>query len=231
MLVIGHRGAAGLAPENTLTAMRAGFDADADMLEFDVRLTSDNVPVVIHDGNLHRTHHQRTTVSQVTLAELQEKTRDQPIPTLAEVLDEFFGKILLNIEFKSKGCGAIVADIISRDYIKRLPDWDNVLFSSFKASELSDVRKISKHANLALLHDQNPYLFIAYQRKLRLTAVGFHRLYVNQFALEIAKKSGIFTYAYTVDRPYGALLLYQQGIDGIVTNQPDIILQDIKKIQ
>lgn len=229
MLVIGHRGAAALAPENTLQAMQAGFEAGADMLEFDVRVTSDGIPVVIHDGNLYRTHRLRISIGNTTLAELRAQTPHQPIPTLTEVLDKFFGKILLNIELKSKGSGAVVADIISRNYVKRLPNWDNVLFSSFKASELGDVRKISKHANLALLHDQNPYLFIAYQRKLHLTAVGFHRLYANRFAIEIAKKSGIFTYAYTVDRPYAALLLQRQGIDAIVTNHPDTILQEIKK--
>ena len=62
---------------------------------------------------------------------------------------------------------------------------------------------------------------MAYQRFVQFTAVGFHRLYLNQFALEIAKKAGLFIYVYTVDRTAALPLLEQQGIDGIVTNYPD----------
>lgn len=229
MLIIGHRGAAGLAPENTIEALQAGIDAGADILEFDVRLTSDGIPVVIHDASATRTHKKRISISRITFDELQEKTSQQPIPALSQVLDKFFGKILLNIELKGKGSGKVVAELIAKHYIKKASDWDNVIFSSFRGREIGTVRKISDKANLALLHDQNPFLFIAYERKLHLTAVGFHRLYVNRFALEIAKKLGLFVYVYTVDRPHGALLLQRQGIDGVVTNHPDHILQEIDK--
>jgi glycerophosphoryl diester phosphodiesterase len=230
MLVIGHRGAAGLAPENTIEAFEAGVEAGADILEFDVRLTSDGIPVVIHDSTTLRTHKKRLTVSRMTFRELQQKTADKPIPALSEVFDKFFGSILLNIELKGKGTGTAVAELIATRYIKKQSDWDNVLFSSFKGREIAAVRKVSEKANLALLHDQNPFLFIAYERRLQLTAVGFHRLYVNRFALEIAKKLGLFIYVYTVDRPHAALILQRQGIDGIVTNHPDHILLEIDKI-
>lgn len=226
---MGHRGAAGLAPENTLEAMRAGQEAGADILEFDIRLTKDNIPVLVHDFHTLRTHHNASIISHHTLAELRERTKKQPIIPLTNVLDEFFGVILLNIELKGRGSGKVVADLIQKKYIKHKNDWDNILFSSFRGGELAAVRKRSKLANLALLHNENPFIFIAYHRQLHLTAVGFHRLYINRFALEIAKRAGIFTYAYTVDRPHTALMLAQQGIDGIVTDKPDTILSEIKK--
>ena len=229
MLVMGHRGAAGLAPENTLEAMRAGVKAGADILEFDIRLTKDNIPVLVHDFHTLRTHHEASIISHNTLAELRERTKKQPIVPLTSLLDEFFGTILLNIELKGRGSGKIVAELIEKKYIKRKSDWDNVLFSSFRGSEIIAVRKVSKAANIALLHSENPFIFIAYHRRLHLTAVGFHRLYANRFALEIARRAGIFTYAYTVDRPHTALMLAQQGIDGVVTDRPDIILDEIKK--
>ena len=69
MLIIGHRGAAGLAPENTIDAMAAGIAAGADMLELDVRLTRDGVPVVAHDNRLLRTHHQNESISHLTYTE------------------------------------------------------------------------------------------------------------------------------------------------------------------
>jgi glycerophosphoryl diester phosphodiesterase len=145
------------------------------------------------------------------------------------VLDEFFGVILLNIEIKGRGTGKVVAQFVKQHYIKKPSDWDNFLFSSFRGAELSSIRSISSKANLALLHSENPFIFIAYHRRLRLAAVGFHRLYLNRFAVEIAKRAGLFIYAYTVNRPHTALMLAQQEIDGIVTDRPNSILTEINK--
>lgn len=230
MLVIGHRGAAGLAPENSMEAMRTGLKAGADCLEFDVRLTKDKIPVLTHDFHTLRTHRDTSIISHHTLAELQERTKKQPIVPLTQVLDSFFGVILLNIELKGRGTGKVVAELLKNNYVKKAEKkWDNVLFSSFRGSELSAIRSISKNANLALLHSENPFIFIAYHRRLRLAAVGFHRLYINRFALEIAKRAGLFVYAYTVNRPHSALMLAQQGVDGIVTDRPNNILAEVKK--
>jgi glycerophosphoryl diester phosphodiesterase len=212
-----------------MEAMRTGLNAGADMLEFDVRLTKDRIPVLTHDFHTLRTHRDTSIISHHTLAELQERTKKQPIVPLADVLDEFFGVILLNIEIKGRGTAKIVAEFIKKRYIKKPADWDNILFSSFRGSELSTIRGISKKANLALLHSENPFIFIAYHRKLQLAAVGFHRLYVNRFAMEIARRAGLFTYAYTVNRPHTALMLAQQGIDGVVTDRPGSILAEVNK--
>ncbi len=229
MLVIGHRGAAGLAHENSLEALRAGFEVGADILEFDVRVTKDGVPILAHDFHTVRTHHDFSIISRQTLQELRQRLSEPSIVTLEEVLDEFFGVVLLNIEVKGRGSGKVATTLLKKQYIKKPADWDCVLFSSFQGRELKEIRKISKRANLSLLHLDNPFLFIAYQRSLQLTAVGFHRLYINSFALKIAKKVGLFTYAYTVDRPQAAILLAQEGIDGVVTNYPDRVLEAIKR--
>jgi glycerophosphoryl diester phosphodiesterase len=193
----------------------------ADILEFDVRMTKDHVLVVIHDAWLIRTHRHTGSVSNLTFDELLSASKDNPIPTLKEVLDIYYKKILLNIEIKSRGTGAAVVELLKSRYIKKSSDWDNILISSFKGSTLTKVRKESPHANLALLHSENPFIFIAYHRRLSLTAVGFHRLYLNRFALEIAQRLQLFTYVYTVDRTAAIPLLQQQNIDGIVTNYPD----------
>jgi glycerophosphoryl diester phosphodiesterase len=230
MLVIGHRGAAGLAPENTLDALRAGLAAGADMLEFDIRLTKDRIPILIHDFHTFRTHHQASIISRLTLDELKERTKDKnPIVTLEEILNEFFGVVILNIEIKSRGAGKVAAKLVADKFVHHTDEWDNVIFSSFKGSELFAIRHVSSYANLALLHDQNPFIFIAYQRQLQLTAVGFNRSYINPFALEIAKRAQLFTYVYTVNRPHAALLLAEQGIDGVVSDYPDRILKEITK--
>ena len=214
MLIIGHRGAAGLAPENSLDALRAGVDAGADILEFDIRLTKDAVPVLAHNPMVSG-----QWVSRHTLAELRHKT---PITTLQEVLDEFFGKILLNIELKQVSSTAPVYDMVSL-YVSRDEEWDNILFSSFKPRALKALRNRSDTLNLALLHHVNPYAFMRVHRQLHLSAVGFHRLHASTLAIAVAKELGLFTYVYTVDRPEAALRFNKKDVGGIVTNVPDVI--------
>lgn len=221
MLIIGHRGAAGLAPENTMEAFRAGFEAGADMLECDIRLTADNKLVVIHDPRLVRTHHSRDSIARLTYAQLAERTAERPVPLLEELLDEFYGKIIINIEIKSRGSAEQLVKLLKKKYIKHAADWDSIIISSFKGTELLRIRRIAKRANLAMLHGQNPFVFVAYHRFLKLTAVGFHRLYLNTFALEIARRAGIFIYVYTVDRPAALPHLAAQHVEGVVTNHPD----------
>ncbi|MBC7764655.1 hypothetical protein H7Y29_02980 [Microbacteriaceae bacterium] len=221
MLIIGHRGAKGLATENTQASLEAGMINGADILEFDIRKTKDNVLIVIHDARLTRTHKRNIAVNKLTLDELRAQSEDTPIPTLKEVLDKFYGKILLNIEIKSRGAGVAVIALLKTGYIKKPSDWDNILISAFKGSELVKIRKIAPKANLSLLHLENPFMFIAYHRRVTLTAVGFHRLYLNRFALEIARRLQLFTYVYTVNRTAAIPLLQEQKIDGIVTDYPD----------
>lgn len=231
MLVIGHRGAAGLAPENSIASLRAGMEAGADMLEFDIHLTKDHIPVLIHDNNLLRTHRKRAFVSRSTFKELEELTADteSPIITLESVLDEFFGEIALNIEIKQRGMAKDVISLLKKKYIKQRDDWNCFVFSSFLAKELAAIRKLSKEANLWMLHNRNPFLFIAYARRLHLNGVGFHRLYINDFALAIAKRTHLFTYAYTVNRAGAIKLLLLKGLDGVVTDHPNNIEKAIAR--
>ena len=230
MLVIGHRGAAGIAPENSLEALRAGVDAGADMLEFDIRMTCDNVPVLIHDSSLLRTHKKRVFVASTTYEKLREATADSPNPivSLEEVLDEFYGEILLNIELKQRNMAGPIISLLKKKFIKRKSDWDLFVFSAFSPKDLAAIRKESAEANLWLLHKRNPFIFIAYARRLNLDGVGFHRLYVNDFAIMIAQKTGLFSYAYTVNRPDGAKQLGDRGVDGVVSDYPASILKGIK---
>lgn len=211
MLVIGHRGAAGIAPENTLEALRAGCDAGADMLEFDIRLTSDNIPVLSHDARLYSVR-----VSHTSLDDLR---KHGTVTTLQEVLDTFWGSILLNIELKPLGDVGIVYDLVKR-YVKSDDDWDNIIVSSFHVRQLLALRRLSPQIRLALLHSISPFSFVTHGRHLQLSAVGWHRLHVNALAIEIAKRAGLFTYVYTVNRPQAAARLEQRGIDGVVTDYP-----------
>lgn len=224
MLIIGHRGAAGLRAENSIQALKAGIDAGADILHFDVRVTRDHIAVLHYGATLRHTHKLDITISSITYEELKKITGRQCPPRLDTVLKKYFGKILLDIELKSRGSGRVVIEQLARLAGTDQSRWDAVLISSFKISELITCRRLTPYANLAYHQEINPFAFITYHRFLKFTAVGFHRLHINRLALEIAKRAGIFTYVYTVNRPEAARLLSERGVDGIMTNYPDRIL-------
>lgn len=221
MLVIGHRGAAGDAPENTIEAMRHGQKSGADMLEFDVQLTRDGVPIVIHDMTLRRTHKRYRVIRLSSLEQIDRAAAEgHKIALLEEILDEFFGRVLLNLELKSIGSAPAVMRLLKKNYIYDEKDWEYILFSSFRITEIRAIRQRSKKAHIALLHYRNPFKYIPVRHSLDLMAVGFHTDYVTKEVVDLAKHSGLLTYVYTINDPGLADTLYHDGVDGIVTDHP-----------
>lgn len=230
MLIIGHRGAAGLKPENTIASLRTAMELGVDIVEIDVRLTKDKVPVLWHDAHMVRRSRSGETLSSLTLAELQKRTAgtDRPITTLEAALKECFGKVLLNLELKQAHSFQHSLPVL-RKFITKKSDWEAIIFSAFSPAELRRIRQAAPHAQLALLHYINAFLFLRHMHRLRLSAVGFHRLHVNRFALGVAKRLGLFTYAYTVNRPAAAKHLAAKGLDAVCTDRPDLLMQTSPK--
>jgi glycerophosphoryl diester phosphodiesterase len=228
MLIIGHRGSAGTKPQNTIASIREAIRVGADMIEIDVRLTSDHVPVLHHDFHMLVTQKKFDFIGRHTLSELQKRTAgsEYPIVTLEQALKECFGKVLLNIEVKEVLAAGRTLDVLSK-FVKKKSDWDQFLISSHKPLVLLRTRKRAKQARLAMLHSLNPFSFILWQRQLRLTAVGFHRLHLNTFAIEVASQLGLFTYVYTVNRAKALPNLEERGIDGVVTDFPEQLLKSL----
>lgn len=231
-MIIGHKGAAGIKPGNTLDSIKAGLEADVDMIEFDVRLTKDKVPVLLHDKVLWRSHRLRDLVNRITFDELSSKTKAavNPVTTLDQVLKDYGGQVLLCLDIKDKGGAARILPMLS-EFIKKDEDWEQFLLTSRLVSELRVIRKYSKKAQLGLIHWHNPLTFLFVNKQLNLTAVGFHRLHINTFTIAAAKKLGLFTYCYTVNRPEAAERLARDGIDGIVTDVPHIMAEYFRKIE
>ena len=228
MLIIGHRGSAGTKPQNTIASLREAIRVGVDIIEIDVRLTRDRVPVLHHDFHMYHTQRKFDFVGRHTLSELQKRTAgsDHPIVTLEQALKECFGKVLINIEVKEVLGASRTLDILS-SFIKKKSDWDNIIISSFKPMALLRVHKRAPNAKLAMLHRLNPLNYILWQRQLKLTAVGFHRLNLNGFALEVARQLGLFIYVYTVNRPQALNKLIEKGVDGVVTDFPERMLKKL----
>ena len=212
MLIIGHKGAAGLETENTVRSFKRAVDEGVDIIEFDVRLTSDKIPILSHDPKIYD-----KTISKHTLAYLQ---KHGEITELDTILKKFFGKVLLNLEYKPAFGTPVVLNMVKK-YIKTPDDWDNIYISSFHIRALARLRQQSKDVNLALLHSMNALTFVPLVRPLRLTAVGWHRLHTSKAAIRLAKRAKLFTYVYTVNREKSAEVFEKRGIDGLCTDYPN----------
>jgi glycerophosphoryl diester phosphodiesterase len=204
-LVIAHRGYSARYPENTLPALQAAAEAGADMVEFDVRITGDDHPVVIHDATLDRTTDGSGRLREKSpqeLARLDAGSWFGPdfagcrLPSLKEVLDALAGRCLLNIELKTEpeafpaeksalSCAALGL-IRSRGLMHR------ALFSSFDPDLLRLVRRLEPGAMIGLLaadeqgHDAFPFL----ARELRPSAVHPHLAFLDEALIEDAHERG-----------------------------------------
>jgi len=239
-LVIAHRGASKLAPENTMASFRKALELGAGGIELDVHLSRDGHLVVIHDEQLGRTSNGNGFVKDKTLDELKSldfgswfspEFSDERIPTLHEVLDlldRWDG--LLNIEIKNgpvfyPGIEKAVADAIS-DY-KRA---NRTIVSSFNHYSLVEIRRINPHIVTAPLYMAGIYEPWEYARRLGATAI--HPLFYNIVpeVVEGCRKNNIRINPFTVDQPEHIRAMVSAGVDGIITNVPDIALKLVKEM-
>lgn len=221
MQIIGHRGAAGLAPENTLASMQRAIKEGIDWIEFDVHHTKDGQLVVLHDFTTGRIASTNLRVKNHTHKELRAlKTNSgQPIPLLSEVLETIGDKAKINIEIKASGCAKGVSELIEK-YIANGYSYDHFLVSSFSPFILWEMRRLNKNVPLAQLEFGLPIHKIL-SKALNLKAVGFDHKRMSGRLVTSAKKNGLFVYTYTVNDTGEAKKLEAIGIDAIVTNYPD----------
>lgn len=221
MQIMGHRGAAGLAPENTIAAIAEGLAAKADWIEFDVRRTQDGHIVLVHDRSTRRIAKQRLTIRKAAMEQLRDldMKRGESIPTLEEALEIIGKKAKVNIELKSPDCVPQVIELI-QSYVKKGYPLSHFLVSSFSPAVLRAAYQLDKKIPYSLLQIW-PVRF-RWLRSVKLSAVGFYHISaLTPFIVALAKRKGLYTYAYTVNSVEEAKGLKRLGLDGIVTNFPN----------
>jgi glycerophosphoryl diester phosphodiesterase len=227
--VIGHRGASGSAPENTMQAFALAVEQGADALEFDLRLSSDGVPVVIHDPTLDRTTDQTGEVRACTAARLA----GLGVPRLVEVLERFRGTPLL-IELKV----AEVAEAARRLLLEHGAE-QRSLIASFLDEALVPFRDGGFHtsasrrgiASLAfrsmvglsapLIPDQAYSVPDRYKDRIHVPTERFIRS---------ARKAGCPVHVWTVNDPARAVILWKRGASGMITNFPAPLLAERNRL-
>jgi glycerophosphoryl diester phosphodiesterase len=219
-----HRGASKNAPENTMAAFSAAVELAADGLELDIHLSRDGIPVVIHDESLERTTDGRGLVADASLEQLQQLDAGgwfslefigESLPTLAEVLSAFRGKLSLNLELKEFPAGVEVLSLL-----RQHPDAE-IIISSFDYDLLKRLRSLDEALPLAVLFDVGNW-----RRAVRfaheISACAFHPSgnQVSRRMVSACRKLALPVSVWTVDRPEQARSLVRMGVSGLFTNDP-----------
>lgn len=224
-LCIGHRGARGHAPENTLLSIDTGMRLGADMIEFDVQRCDDQL-VVIHDPRLERTTSGEGRVDKVRFDYLRslDAGRGQQIPTLQEVLDLVEARLPLNVEIKSAaGTGAMVASLL-RDALADGWSASQFLVSSFHLPELYEFKQMAPEIPVAALVCGVPLDWAACAIELGASALNISAEFADARLVHDAHSRGLKVYAYTVNHPDDIRALREAGIDGVFSDYPDRVL-------
>lgn len=216
-LIIGHRGASAVAPENTIAAFEAAINAGADGVEFDVRLSRDGVPVVIHDETLYRTSGIRRRVADLSARELEQFD----VPSLAQVFELFeSNNLILYLEMKEVEVAEECCRLIEQFRFK-----DRVIFECFEHSALQTVKSIDSTFRIAPLF-QPPTSFIL-KRALALGAdeIALHHRLSHKRLIEKARGAGLKVVTWTVDDRAWIERAREFGVHALITNDPAALIQ------
>lgn len=233
MLAIAHRGASGYAPENTFAAFRRAIALGAGFIETDLQLSRDARLVAIHDATVNRTTNGQGAVHDMTLAELRRldagswfgsEFAGERIPTIEEIL-EFANKhdVVFYLEMKPSGSWGGEHALISA--LRESREIARTVVISFDAAILAAVRKIEPTLMTGLLfegHIPNP-LDIAIEIGARQLAVRGDL--VTPRLLKEARGRDLQVVCWTVNHPGHMRLLVQAGVDGIISDYPDRLLE------
>jgi len=233
--LVAHRGAGLLAPENTLAAMRVGASHGYRMFEFDVKLTGDGKPILMHDATLERTTNGRGLAGGATLAEIAQLDAGswhgpafagEPVPTFVNVAIWLRANgLLANVEIKptpgreteTGAAVAIAAAIAWRD--AGVPP----LLSSFSEEALAGARAAVPVLPRALLLSRLPDDWLERLRRLGCVALDAHHAALDAGIVARARDAGFRVLTYTVNDPERAALLRGWGVDCVITDAVDTI--------
>ena len=226
MLIIGHRGASGTAPENTLASFERAIRMGVEMIELDVHRCASGELVVIHDEKINRTTSGKGFVSDKTLHELQQADagEGERIPTLHEVLRLVNRRAKINIELKGSGVAAPTAGLLH--YYKENRGWqtEDFYISSFDHQQLLQFRELDRLSKIGILYERHPHGFMALAKALKATSVNIPMRVVSPELVTEIHSHGLEVWVYTVNNPRLLKRLQEMNVEALFTNYPDRFL-------
>ncbi|MEM6811946.1 MAG: glycerophosphodiester phosphodiesterase family protein [Pseudomonadota bacterium] len=241
--VIGHRGAASYAPENTLEGIHTAADMGVKWVELDVKLTKDDVPILFHDDELDRTTNGSGKVAETKYEDIQqletgswfgESFTGIKVPTLEEAIEVLIDRDLgLNLEIKpcagrETETAEAALDILSQYWDER----SNLLISSFQHGCLEVSLDIAQDWARGLLigGEEIPEHFLDIADHLDVKTVNVSTSLANhEIVLEIIEKE-LTPLIYTVNDPIQAREYQSMGVKTLFSDEPDILLEHMLSV-
>lgn len=223
-LVIGHRGAKGHVAENTLASVKKALALGVDGIEIDVFVCSTGELVVFHDKTLDKLTDATGYIEELSLDSIRKISvlNQEPIPTLAEVLDEVSGKAILNIELKGEGTAHPTHDLLEYYFSKGKLKADEVFISSFNWEELNLFYELNQQVPIAvLIEDKDPLNALAIAEKLNAIAINPDQKTLTKANVRQIKEAGFKIYPWTVNAPRDIQRMKGLKVDGIITDYPE----------
>ena len=249
VLVIAHRGASGYAPENTLASFSKAIEMNADILELDVHLTSDDSVMVMHDYNVKRTTNGKGEIESMSFDEIRKldagswfdaKYKDEKVPTLNEVLALVNGrkKVLIELKWPAKG---IYKDLVERviQVIHQYHAESWVILQSFETIYLKQLSEVAPNLiQQQLLFGKSGLLPIYFDRTIQFgkfrpqkkaASVNIFYIYITPSLIKDMHKMGKQVYGFAPSKESDMCKLIHMEIDGMITNYPDRALKILKR--
>ncbi|WP_333877804.1 glycerophosphodiester phosphodiesterase [Flavobacterium sp.] len=213
MLKIGHRGAKGHAPENSLVSFQKAIELGVDMIELDVRLSLDKIPIVIHDETIDRTTSKTGLVTDYSAKEL----RQVDIPTLLDVFTLVNNRCEINVELKTFSATQPVLDLITQSTF----DKSKILISSFDWNALQEIRFHDETLKIGVLTETDLDLALAFAKFIKAYSIHpyFHLLTAENAAK--IKEKGFKIFPWTINEPEDITFVKSLAVDGIITDFPE----------
>lgn len=218
MKIIGHRGARGLAPENTIAGLQKGLEHHADELEFDLRVTKDNIVILHHDSYLKDPNGDKLAIGKHTYNEL--KTHKPDLAAFDEVLSIIGRTAPLYVEVKPDEPVKPIVKII-KSYLKK--DWrtNNFLLGSKSQKTLLELHKALPDIQKIVIEPWSGVRAVRRARQVNTRLLSMHRLCLWRGFISAMSRSGWQLYAYTLNNPAKAKRWARYGLYAVVTDYPD----------
>ncbi len=231
--VMAHRGASGMAPENTMAAIQAAIESGADWVEIDVQEAADGAIVVIHDSDLKKIAGNAMKVADSTLAELQQvdigswfspEFADQRIPTLKQVLQQCEGKIGVNIELKYYGEEKRLEESVA-GIVEAAGMQDQVLLMSLSYEGVKKMRKLRPDWEMGLLST----VALGNVIGLDVDFLALNAKSTSSSTIRRIQKRNKKVMVWTVNDAVGMSVMFSRGVDAIITDEPALAVSVLKQ--
>ena len=232
-LIIAHRGAAGVAPENTLASIEAALEQGADFVEIDVQESADDVVVVIHDSDLMKVASTDLKVWDATLEGLGQidigswfapEFADQRVPTLRQVLETARGRAKVTIELKYYGHDKQLEQRVI-DLVEDMGMDDQVVVMSLKYGAVEKMRQLRPDWTIGLLTATAVGDLTSLDADFLAVSSGL----ATRGFIRRARDRGKEVWVWTVNDPVQMFRMINLGVDGVITDQPGLAREVLER--